>query len=65
RVIVPDKKNKYIKKNHSLAKFPLKKFTVENIHHTSVFLSIRIYGERNYYFYSSLHFGGNNEEITL
>ena len=47
--------------NHSLAKFPLKKFTVENI----TFLSIRIYGERNYYFYSGLHFGGTNEKTTV
>ena len=31
--------------NHSLAKFPLKKFTVENIHHTSHFCQFGFTGK--------------------
>ena len=65
RVIAPDNKNKYmLKKLIHLLNLLFKKFVVENMHHTSFFLSIRIYGERSYYCYSSLHFGGKNEEIT-
>ena len=45
RVIVPDNKNKYAKKINSLAKFPLKKFVAENMHHTSVFCQFGFTGK--------------------